>query len=150
MARSSKTVVHREGTSTKYWYTLAGYFAGALLAIGYFIVTVAQMPKTANSSIVAGFTGAIVILGVSLFGLATYPALFKDSVYLRETNQRWQPQWWYYIGLALGTPIALYFVANTFLPSGEAATYALLVHAVSALTMSGVYLYRRHKYIGVP
>jgi multisubunit Na+/H+ antiporter MnhB subunit len=150
MARSSNNVVHRNGTSTKYWYTLAGYLAGAILAIGYVIVTFLQMSNEPGAGMMAGLGSALVILGISAFGIATYPALFKDSAYLRETNQRWKPKWWYYIGLALGAPIASYFLAKFLLPASESITVAVLIHALSALTMSGVYLYRRHQYVGVP
>jgi hypothetical protein len=102
-----------------------------------------------QGNMITGYTGGLVIILLSLIGLGVYPALFKDSAYLRGTY-KWKPKWWYYVLAGVGTPVALYFGLSAILPSVLAATFAIIGHAVSASGISAVYLYKRHQYVGIP
>lgn len=149
MARRQQSVTYREGTSKKYWYTIAGYLAVGVLGLLYVIFTW-QSASGGSGAKMAGMAGGIVLLLFSGGGLVIYPALFKDSAYLRESGSRWSPKWWYYILGGFGTPLATYFALNFGMKSMLAFTGAFLIHAVSATIVAGLYLYRRHKYVGVP
>ncbi len=145
MSRNRNLTI-REGTSEKNWYFLAGYVALGIITVLLTITTIVQ-----GGSYSIGAMIGLLIMAISVLGLGTYLALFKDAAYIRDTRSRWGPKWWYYIGGGFGTPFAVYFVA-TALPqlSGFAGVVALVAHALSASVMSGVYLYRRHQHIGVP
>lgn len=90
MARKSN-VYHREGTSSKYWYSIAGYLVSSVLALGYLSVMVVKMPKGSGSNFITGVMGAMVLFAVSPVGVGVYGALFKDSMYPCETGGRWRP-----------------------------------------------------------
>lgn len=146
---SHRDVTVRDGTSEKYWYTLAGYVALVLVGLVGSVWTLLQF-QSAEATVAGGFTVAIFALVLSGLGLVTYPALFKDSAYVRATSRRWEPQWWYYIGFGVGVPILVYAVASVAGAGSVGGVLALYGHAVSAGVMSASYLYQRHQYIGVP
>lgn len=148
MARTQNIVV-REGTAETYWYGLVGYLVLAIIGfvwVGYTILTTMER----GSSFGTAFMSALGILLISGLGLLTYPALFKDSAYLRGTRAAWNPKWWYYIGGSLAIPVLAYFLFGFLVSPGESSVIAVMTHAVSPAVMCGAYLYRRHQYVGVP
>lgn len=140
-------VTVRKGTSEKYWYTLAGYSAVAILGIIYNIVVIAQSGGDAQT---VGIMSGFAFLAVSGLGVLIYPALFKDSAYLRGTRQRWKPKWWNYIGVGLGIPAAVAVVVSLFTHAGLAFSAAIMIHALTAPGVSIYYLYNRHNRVGIP
>jgi hypothetical protein len=149
MARgTTRNVTIRQGTSEKYWYTLAAYLAVVILGVLYSAYTLTQFSGE-GAQIMQGTVIGLVLVAVSLLGLGTYPAMFKDSAYVRSTS-RWAPKWWYYIGGGFLTPVAVFFGASALASGAAAGALAVIVHAFSASTASAMYLYRRHQNLGVP
>ena len=142
MSRRDHTV--REGTSEKHWYTLAAYLAGVGLGIAYMVVSVVAIDEPVAA---AGSLG-IGLLVISGGGLVVYPALFKDSAYVRGVRS-WRPRWWYYLLFGLGAPTVVAAAASLIDP-GAAVVAALIAHGVSAPLAAGYYLYQRHQIVGVP
>lgn len=142
-----RDITVREGTSEKYWYTLAGYIAICILAVFYNVYIFAQAGGNVQT---AGLMSGFSIIAVSGLGLITYPALFKDSAYLRGTNRSWKPKWWYFFGIGLGIP-ALASAVVPFVGVGfGGGVVGAMLHVLTAPVMAGYYLYKRHKHIGVP
>jgi len=144
---SHRDVTVREGTSEKYWYTLAGYTAIAILAILYNIYIFSRSGINVQA---AGMMSALSIFGVSAIGLVTYPALFKDSAYLRGTRSGWKPKWWNYLAIGLGIPVLAAIVSSFLGIAIGGGVIGVMVHVITAPVMSGYYLYNRHQMIGVP
>lgn len=118
----------------------------SIALFGYLAATSSSQADIYTASTI----GVLVLFGLPLLSLATIPALFKDSTYLRETSRRWQPQWWYYIGGGLA-PAVVFFIASDLLGGGVGGiALGLLGLLVGTVAMNAVYLYRRHQNIGVP
>jgi hypothetical protein len=150
MARgTTRNVTIREGTSEKYWYTLAGYLAVVGLGILYAGGTMVSSFGSSNFETMTGTSVGLVIVGASLLGLVVYPALFKDAAYVRSTSH-WSPKWWYYIAGGFLTPVAVFFVISAASITALGGVLAVIVHGFSASAASGLYLYRRHQHVGVP
>lgn len=144
---SHRDITVREGTSEKYWYTLAGYVAVCIvfsLGIVYALLTV---DGTATTAIAA--TVGIYIFVLSFLGLMVYPALFKDSAYVRAAT-RWNPKWWKYITIGIGLPVAVVFVGPLIGDQAGAGAIALMLHPFTAGGVAAHYLYKRHEFVGVP
>jgi len=92
MSRNRNLTI-REGTSEKNWYFLAGYVALGIITVLLTITTIVQ-----GGSYSIGAMIGLLIMAISVLGLGTYLALFKDAAYIRDTRSRWGPKWWYYIG----------------------------------------------------
>lgn len=145
MARSSNVTI-RDGTSERNWHFLAAY-----VAMGVFVVGVIAYTFSQGGSLGGGILSGVMIMLVSVIGLATYPALFRDSAYVRDTRRAWKPKWWYYLLGGLGTPVVFYAILQTTVTEpGVASVGAIVAHALSASIISALYLYRRHQYLGVP
>ncbi|MGZ0745747.1 hypothetical protein [Haloparvum sp. AD34] len=141
MSRRQHTI--REGTSEKYWYTLAGYIAVCGITLIAALITGIEAGGEAAGSVLGGGISI-----VSILGIVVYPALFKDSAYVRGMGY-WRPKWWKYIGAGLGIPLLVYLLISTAGLFG-APIFAFIVHAITASGTATVYLYQRHKRIGVP
>jgi len=149
--RGSRQVTIREGTSEKHWYTLSGYLAVVTLGFGFSIYTglnagVAESSPTGLFGTVLG----LVVVVAALFGLAVYPAIFKDSAYVKGTRQ-WRPSWTRYLGLGIGVPVVA-VLAAPFLGFGPLMGVSLgfLIHSITAPATATLYLYRRHRFVGTP
>lgn len=92
----------------------------------------------------------MVIAVLSFLGLIVYPAIFRDSAYLRGTRGGWRPKWWNYTLGGIGVPIVVFFGGAVFLSTSEGLMFAFLLHSISAPAASVHYLYKRHKFVGVP
>ncbi|WP_435359308.1 hypothetical protein [Haloarchaeobius sp. DFWS5] len=145
--RSTHQVTVREGTGEKYWYTLAGHAAGTILAAAYIAWVLSGSP---NSSVAGMFSG-VIMLGLAVVSLSIYPALFKDSAYLRGTRARWKPEWWKYMAGGLGAPLVVYFAGKAAIWGADVAfAFAVFAFVASSFAVSVSYLYNRHQYVGVP
>lgn len=143
MARSQQHTI-RQGTSEKHWYLSAGYLAVGILALAPGVMGYLQTGELAA----AGSGVVIFTFVLTVGGLVTYPAIFKDAAYLRGTKQ-WQVKWWYYIGFGLGVPVVVYILL-TVGNIDDAGVFAILGHGVSAFAANAHYLYSRHQIVGVP
>jgi len=150
MARRSNDVTVRSGTSERNWYYLAIYVAVGLLAVLATLVSAASTWGTPQFSETWGSTLGLGITVVAIGGIIIYPSLFRDSAYVRDTRTRWKPQWWYYLGGALAVPVAVFFVVNAVYSPALAFILAVISHSFSASIAAGLYLYRRHSFVGVP
>lgn len=144
MGRRHSDVTIREGTAEKYWYTLAAYVAACIVLIGGIVATQVGGGTGATVGTLTGLGMAF----ISFFGLFTYPALFKDAAYVRAVS-RWNAKWWRYMAAGLGIPFVVYLgLSSAGVRAPGIAAYGL--HALTALIVSVVYLYRRHQFVGVP
>lgn len=141
----ARDVTVRDGTSEKYWYTIAAYLAVAIIAILYSANTILSEGQPSVQAVAL----AVPLLAVTFGGLIIYPALFKDSAYIRDTRKTWNPKWWYYILFGLGIPAGLYAFTSGIGASAAFPT-AVLSHALTAPITAAYYLYQRHKFLGVP
>ncbi|MFC7128450.1 hypothetical protein [Haloferax chudinovii] len=146
----SRQVRTTQRPSEKYWYTLAGYIALGVLGLIYFVIMYQQYSGMEGGSFGIGFTAGFVLIGISALGLGIYPALFKDSMDLRSSRSRWKPKWWFYIGGGFLTPLLGYLVTVQLGYESLGLLLAVVAHAFSATVTSSLYLYRRHKYVGIP
>ncbi|WP_458209013.1 hypothetical protein [Haladaptatus sp. NG-SE-30] len=94
--------------------------------------------------------GALVILVVLGVGsLATFPALYRDARYLNRTD-RWDPNWWAYVAGGALTPLLDYLSGGFLFGPHVNLFLSVLSWLGSVASMCAVYLYRRHRAVGVP
>lgn len=143
---SGRDVTIREGTGEKHWYIIAGYVAFATIGVIYIGGSAYYLGGTAG-----GVAAGLVIVGLFLGGLVSFISLFKDSAYLRGGRHSWRPRWWYYIAVPVLIG-AIGFVGGEAVGLGARGgmTAAVIGFGPAALISNLVYLYRRHKRIGVP
>lgn len=145
MSRNANVTV-REGMSEKNWQYLAGY-----VAIGVLTLIITGIAAFQGAITAVGPVIGILLLVIFVGAFGTYITLFQDAAYIRDTRGRWNPQWWYYIIGGIGTPIVVYLLGQQIIQDIIlSATLGMIAHAISASVMSAVYLYNRHKHIGVP
>lgn len=95
MSRRNREFTIRKGTSERYWYTNAAYVAIAIfLVLGGIALGVSL--QGSDRMVALSGTFALGVFGMTLFGLVTYPTLFKDAAYVRATSA-WSVKWWYYL-----------------------------------------------------
>lgn len=140
-----RDVTIREGTSEKNWYPIAGYLA---ITIGGTALALFMAVQGASVTSASGLM-AIVFLVIVFGGVLVMPALFKDAAYVRDTRRGWRPKWWYYIGAPFVAGGVAYSVAGAIDPGTELLG-ALLVFIPTVFAAHALYLYRRHKFLGVP
>ena len=138
-----RNVTVRDGTSKKYWYTIMGYVAALPLMLIYLAVTMNEFGPAAIMS------ASIFIIVLLFLGVASMPALFKDSAYLRESRAHWMPEWWNYIGASVGVPTVVYFGLDA-VGVQEAAPFTMIAFLVVTYAASAYYIYNRHRFVGVP
>jgi len=142
MARARTT---RRTDDSKKWYAQLGYVLFALIATIYILISFENYGARA-----AGYGSSMVILTLGLIGLTTYPALFKDAMYLSRSGYTWTPAWWKYIGFGLLTPVAVFYASEPLGFSTEAGAFAIIAYTLSTVLMNVIYLYNRHGRIGRP
>lgn len=127
-----------------YWYILAAQLVIGLLTLCY-VAIIGLFSPILIGHIITGF-----IMGVTaLISVAVYPSLFADVVYVNQVNVSWNPYWWYYFAFGFGTTFTSYFI---LINSDRHFTPVLILTALIASTfvVSVVYLYKRHRHIGIP
>lgn len=149
--KRSHQVTIREGTSEKYWYTLAAYLAVFGIFVAYFAYMVITISEAQSSTaLVAGsFVLALGLLLLMILALGVYPALFKDSAYVRGSNYRWKPKWWYHISAGFGIPLVVALLGSTA-DVGSGAALGITIFPLTTAAIATHYLYRRHEHVGVP
>lgn len=144
-SRSSRGTTIREGTGERNWYALAGYVAFSVIGLAYIIWNVYQF-----GAAVGGIAIAVVLLALAVFALVTFPALFKDSAYLRGTDAGWNPKWWLYLGIPVMIPVGIYITGEVFNDPFVGGGAAILAFPIITAVSNACYLYQRHRYVGVP
>lgn len=145
MSRRSRNITVREGTSERNWYVLAGHVALSILLTGYVGIMFFE-----TGAFAAGVTIAVALLVLFVASIAAAGALFRDAAYLRGTTGRWNPDWWYYLGGGFGIPVLAGVATNVLFSGGMGYGIGMIGIGLCGTAMSTVYLYRRHKFIGVP
>lgn len=144
MTRRHRDITVRKGTSERHWYMIAGYLAAVVLGVPTAIALALGGNSVGAASILFGVT-LIFVFG----GLLVMPALFKDAAYVRDTRRGWRPKWWYYIGIPIAVGILTYPVVAAVAPD-VAIGAAFTNLALGAFISHSLYIYRRHKFVGVP
>jgi hypothetical protein len=147
MSRQTRggNITIREGTGEKYWYTQFGYILASVLGILYILITADNISNPGTGIIIA-----IVALGLAVYGLVTYGALFRDNAYIRGQYHGWTPRWWYYWGAGFGIPVGIYLIGRIAGSADAGLGLALLAFVLSTLGMNVAWIYNRHRFIGIP
>lgn len=132
-------------TRELYWYVLAAY----LLAVGFGVAAFLALVGVTNRVTVIGVGAIAVVLALGLVSLATFPALYRDATHLRRRGE-WNPHWWLYVGGGALTPIVGYLSGGYVFGPRVNLLLSVLSWLGSVATMCAVYLYRRHRAVGVP
>lgn len=129
-----------------YWYVLAVQLVSAGVVTLYVGVA-------ATGAVVALddlLTGVVLTVG-ALLGVAVYPSLFQDTVYINRTGSEWNPRWWQYFAAGFGVTFLAYGAVRASGGTAEASAVVLpFVLVVVSGVVSAVYLYRRHRAVGTP
>lgn len=142
----NQSVTTRARTGQRYWVVLALQ----LLVTGAVIVYLAFVALTPLVALGGLLTGTVLAVA-GVLGVAVYPALFKDVVYVNRGNFGWNPHWWRYFGVGFGLTFLAYAGVRTT-GRGEplAPVVILVVHIAASALVSGSYLYNRRRAMGVP
>ena len=133
-------------TGQRYWMVLVLQIlvCGAVMI---YLAVVALTPAVALGGLLTG----IVLAAAGILGVAVYPALFKDVVYVNRGNFSWGPRWWRYFGVGFGITFLAYGGVRTVGRDQTLAPVALLfVHMAASTLVSVGYLYNRHRAMGTP
>ncbi|ESP89829.1 hypothetical protein K933_02561 [Candidatus Halobonum tyrrellensis G22] len=129
-----------------YWYVLAAQLVSAGVVTLYVAVAATGAVVTLGDLL----TGVVLAVG-ALLGVAVYPSLFQDAVYVNRTGSEWRPRWWWYFAAGFGVTFLAYGAVRTSGGAGGAAPVVLpFVLVVVSGGVSAVYLYRRHHAVGTP
>ncbi len=132
-------------TRELYWYVLAAY----LFAIAFGIALFLGVVGLTNRLTVIGVGALVILFVLGLASFTTFPALYMDASYLREVDE-WNPRWWVYAVGGAVTPIFSYFSGGFLFGPRVNLFLSVLSWLGSVATMCAVYLYRRHRAVGVP
>ena len=128
-----------------YWYVLAAYPVALVLAA---VALLALFATTNGIGLVAvGGIGLLVLL--VLASLPTFPALYRDAGYVGAVTD-WHPNPWVYLAGGALTPVVGFAVGGNLFGPRLNLVLSVLSWLGSVATMSLVYLYRRHRFVGVP
>lgn len=117
------------------------------VAMTVYLAIVAVGSQFALSDLLTG----IVLSLTGVLGVAAYPSLFKDAIYVNRGNFEWRPQWWRYFGIGFGITFLAYAGVRTVGRDETLAPVVLLfVHVVASSFVSAIYLYNRHRSVGTP
>lgn len=116
-------------------------------AVTIYLTIVALTPAVSLGGLLTG----IVLAVAGVLGVAVYPALFKDVIYVNRGNFGWRPRWWRYFGVGFGITFLAYAGVRTVGRGEMLAPVALLfMHMVASTFVSASYLYNRRQAIGTP
>lgn len=146
----SKTKKMRLPVDTKedkrYWYALLGFVAATLLSVVYIVLRA----YVTGIGFIRGPFVLTWLFGLIILGILTYPARLVDSAYVRNIQSAWQPKMWYWILIGFGLPLGAFTVSWPMFGTTGAVLLAALVFILITASMCGIFLYRRHVYIGAP
>ncbi|WP_246999102.1 hypothetical protein [Halosolutus gelatinilyticus] len=127
-----------------YWYVLIGYPALSLLGI----VSLARL--TGGGSVLASSLGGVALLIViTAAGAVTLPAIWRDVEFVATETDDWTPDREIYVGTAVAAPLLLAVLSGLAAGFGVALAIAIVAFLLSTVTVCVVYLYNRHRTIGL-
>jgi uncharacterized membrane protein len=133
-------------TSHLYWYVLVVQVVVGTATLLYLGVAALEILVLLTDLI----TGLILAVA-ALVSVAAYPSLFKDAIYVNRANFSWKPRWWRYFAVGFGITFLAYYVVVIAARHPTVVPVVLLVVLVaSSLLVSAIYLYNRHRYVGIP
>mgnify|MGYP006303156741 CR=1 FL=1 len=132
-------------TRELYWYVLVAFLVAVGIGVGLFLALVGLT----NRLTVIGVGTLVIIVVLGLASFATFPALYRDSQYLRDAG-KWDPRWVVYVAGGAGTPILGYLTGGFLLGPRVNLFLSTLSWFGSVTAMCAVYLYRRRRAVGVP
>ena len=142
----NQSVTSGARTRAQYWVVLAlqVLVSGAVTV---YLVIVALTSAVALGGLLTG----IILAVAGVLGVAVYPALFKDVIYVNRGNFGWRPRWWRYFGVGFGITFLAYAGVRTVGRSEALAPVVLLfVHIAASTLVSASYLYNRRRALGTP
>ena len=140
------SVTTRARTGRRYWFVLALQILVGV-AMAAYLAIVAVGSQFALSDLLTG----VLLSLAGVLGVAIYPSLFKDAIFINRGNFEWRPRWWRYFGVGFGITFLAYVGVRTVGRDKTLAPIALLVvHIAASSFVSAVYLYNRHRSVGTP
>lgn len=130
----------------KYWYALAAFVVATLFSVAY----IAIVTGIGGQSVISGSFLRLWLFGLVALAVLSYPALFRDTAFVRRTVVGWNPKSWWVIVVGFTTPLLVFTVGLLqYRPSVGVLLGILSFVLVTFVTMA-FYLYRRHSYVGSP
>lgn len=140
------SVTGRSRSGPWYWYVLAVQLVSAAVVTLYVGVAATGVVVALDDLV----TGVVLAVG-ALLGVAVYPSLFQDAVYVNRSGSEWNPRWWRYFAAGFAATFLAYLAANVSGGAGELVPVVLLfVLIIVSGAVSGVYLYHRRRALGTP
>lgn len=130
----------------KYWYALAAFLAATLLSIIYVGVVI----WVGGQSRISGSFLDLWLFGLVALAALSYPALFKDTAFVRQTVVGWNPKSWYIIMFGFTTPLLVFTVSLVWYHPSVSVLLGIFSFVIATFVTMGFHLYRRHTYIGSP
>lgn len=127
-----------------HWYVLVGYPALNLLGV------VSMTSLTGGGSIIASSLATVTLLIVlTAAGALTIPAIWRDIEFVRTETDGWTPDRDVYVGSAIAVPLGLGLLSGLVAGFGVAIAMTIVTFLLSTVTVCVVYLFNRHRTIGL-
>lgn len=127
-----------------HWYVLVGYPALNLLGI----VSITSL--TNGGSIIASSLATVTLLIVlTAAGALTIPAIWRDIDFVRTETDAWTPDRDVYVGSAMAVPLGLGLLSGLAAGFSVAIAITIVTFLLSTVTVCVVYLFNRHRTIGL-
>lgn len=139
-------VLETDSTSSgRYWQFLAGY---VVLSVGGGVGLVFLAGQ--SSALMAGIEILVTLVILALASVATVPALYRDANTLDHPDSEWRPDWRKYVAFVFGGPILAFLAVNHAAGPRVAIFVAAISLVVGTFETCAVYLYNRHRHVGLP
>lgn len=130
----------------KYWYAPMAFVLATLLSVLYVGVTTGMLGGNVDARLVV----ILILLGLTVLGVVSYPALFFDMAYIRRRGGTWRPKSWYYVAVGFGIPFLVVIAGAFRYQPGVGLLLGIVVFLLVTFALCSNYLYRRHSYLEVP
>ncbi|MFC6799611.1 hypothetical protein [Haladaptatus sp. DYSN1] len=130
----------------KYWYALAAFLAATLFSIIY----IAVVTRIGGQSAISGSFLNLWLIGLVVLAVLSYPALFKDTAFIRKTVVGWNPKSWSAIVFGFTLPLVVFTASLIWYHPSVSVLLGILSFIITTFLTMGFHLYRRHSYIGNP
>lgn len=127
---------------SKYWYMIVSFVVAVIFSTVYVYVLI----KIRGWYSLSGSFLSLWLFGLLFLGLSTYPALVKDTAFLRQQDTDWHPKSWYFFLFGLGAPFLGFFTALIRYPLVTSLALATVGFIVFTFLFSLYHLYRRWKH----
>jgi hypothetical protein len=126
--------------------TLGAYVVVTVAVLGYTLWSFVTPDRSPYS-----FLNGVALTATALVSPFVYLSVFKDAIHIFHSENDWVPSWPRYFAFGFGVPLVWYALV-TVVGSSFSGTPLVLVGVLvlSTATMSVVYLYQRHRHIGLP